>query len=75
MSVIVIIPRMDQASHRYHSEGGAVVVAASEDDARTLLNVTPDVTLLDTEWEGRVVYELAKDYPPNVTIFPDAGCC
>lgn len=64
-----------QVSDYYHSEGGLVVVAKDEDQAREMIANREYIEPTLEEWFEVKVYELAGDYPPKIYVFPDAGCC
>lgn len=55
----------------YHSGGGVVVIAETEEKARALADkhgVTFNKEVPD-------IHELAGDIPETIYLFPDAGCC
>lgn len=76
---IYIWQRIDQATGNYHSEGGVVVFAETEERARELANAKRSD---DIEYDCHIKTEEMPDHvrpcadgPEQVFIFPDAGCC
>lgn len=70
---IYIWRRVEKATGSWHSEGGVIAIAASEDRARELAlaqrcEIAPDEHV-------DAVHELVGEQPEAVFIFPDAGCC
>ena len=62
-----------QCSHRYHSGGGVVVFAETEQRAREIANATPGCAIQESETPEEV-----RDVAgggERVFIMPDAGCC
>ena len=61
-------------TNRYHSGGGAAVVAMDIESAITLLQAKAynhDICPGDPD----SIYELRGQYEPKVFIFPNKGCC
>lgn len=65
---------IEQCSSHYHSDGGVVVVAPTEAEARWMANNTPGCGIKPEEAPDRVI-PCSNDEPPEVFIFPDAGRC
>ena len=65
---------IDQVSCNYHSGGGLVVFAATEERARELANATSDVQV-QPEDKPDVIQPLGDGAEEKVLTFPDAGCC
>ncbi len=72
---VFVWERVQHASGNYHSEGGVVVFAETEERARELANT-------QVEWSTKI----AANEPPDevrevvggeekVFVMPDAGCC
>ena len=62
-----------QCSYRYHSGGGVVVFAETEQRAREIANATPGCAIQESETPEEV-----RDVAgggERVFIMPDAGCC
>lgn len=74
---IYIFQGIDQGlTDDYHSGGGAVVVAASLEDAIKMLPEECEMEVrTDLNSIFNVEYELLADVPARAFIFPDAGCC
>ena len=71
---VFIWDRIDKVSDAYHEEGGLVVFANSEHDARLIANKTDGVNLKDDEAPTKIC-DVAEDVEESVHTFPDAGCC
>jgi len=65
---------VNEVSDRYHSDGGLVVFANSEHDARLIANKTEGVNLQEDEMPTKVV-NVIDDVEECVFTFPNAGCC
>ena len=62
-----------QCSYSYHSGGGVVVFAETEQRAREIANATPGCAIQESETPEEV-----RDVAgggERVYIMPDAGCC
>ena len=69
----VFIWYVEKCSDNYHSGGGVVVFAESEDEARSLANAEEHVVV---PANLRPDFVLQPDnMEPRVLVFPDAGCC
>lgn len=84
---LFLFEHIEYLTTNYHQDGGLVIVAADPDAARERfaayastargeysqgdepIQITPE------EWGAVKVFELAGDYEPSLTVFPDAGCC
>ncbi len=77
---------IDELTHRYHTEGGLLVVAASLKQAERYVNCEraavhvsysePEESFdLITLGTPDKVWPLYDNAEPYVAIFPDAGCC
>jgi hypothetical protein len=64
----------EMVSSRYHSDGGLMVIASTEERARELANGTEDVVVSPGNTVDHV-YELLGAPEEKVLVFPDAGCC
>lgn len=62
-----------QCSNNYHSEGGVVVFAETEQRARELANAEPGCDIQPDEHPDEV-RDVAGGVE-RVFIMPDAGCC
>ena len=65
--------RIDKATANYHSEGGLVVFAGTEERARELANAERDCELKAEELPDDVREVMGG--VECVYIMPDAGCC
>lgn len=72
---LFLFERIEQLTEYYHPEGGMAIVANDDEHARTIIADMEYIEPTDEEWNTKIVYELAGDYPPTVHVFPDAGCC
>ena len=72
---IYIFNRLEVVSSRYHSKGGAVIVARDEQEAREFVEHSDSLEITDDEWNTVVAYNLSDNVSGEVFIFPDAGCC
>lgn len=70
---IYIWNSVDTCSCNYHSSGGVVVFADTEEEARSFANSTPGCAILETEKPDEV--RSCVDGERKVFIMPDAGCC
>lgn len=70
---VFIWERVRQCSNNWHSEGGVVVIAESEERARELANSDEECDIKPEEAVSHVVNTDATE--EKVFIFPDAGCC
>jgi hypothetical protein len=59
----------------YHPFGGLVVVAETEGHVKQLITRYNGVTLDDEDWENVRTFPTHSYVPPEVFIFPEAGCC
>jgi hypothetical protein len=66
---------LGKVSSNYHCEGGLVVVAASEAEARALIATHASVEVTEDEWLKGMLFDLSGDPPSRIITFPDAGCC
>jgi hypothetical protein len=64
--------RVGTCSDNYHSAGGVVVFAASEERARDLANACDGCAIDPDEKPDEVRNTSGKE---RVFIMPDAGCC
>lgn len=60
-------------SANWHSDGGVVVFAPTEIEARALANAQRGCAIRDNEHPAAVREVVGGD--PAVYIFPNAGCC
>lgn len=73
MMKVFVWERIEQATHSYHSGGGVVVFADTEQRARELANAESGCLIDATEIPDEVRdVEGGKE---AVYIMPDAGCC
>lgn len=70
---VYIWQRVRRCSNNYHSEGGVVVFADSEIEARSIANCETDCSIEDDELPDEV--RQCADGQKRVFIMPDAGCC
>lgn len=63
---------VDKCSDNYHSDGGVVVFAATEERARELANACPGCAIQPDEKPVEVRNTSGKE---RVFIMPNAGCC
>lgn len=73
---VMIWRRLDNVSRNYHSEGGAVVIAESHEDAMKLLRANNEVPASSDIFikQPDLAYDIVGG-TEGVEIFPDAGCC
>ena len=78
---IFIWKRIKEATDHYHTEGGVVVIAKSENSARHLANnwiseesYNGNCKIYDGE-QPDLILDCVGDIDPTVFVFPDAGCC
>lgn len=64
--------RVEKASGNYHDGGGVVVIAASLDRAREMVEATAKGCAASTEEPDLV---RPCEGPEFIAIHPDAGCC
>ena len=69
----VFIWDVAQCSDNYHSDGGVVVFAETEERARELANAEPGCEIQPDEMPHYVRDVLDGD--EHVEFFPNAGCC
>ena len=62
-----------QCSYSYHSGGGVVVFAETEQRAREIANATPGCTIQESETPEEV--RDVSGGGERVFTMPDAGCC
>lgn len=76
---VFIWRELDKVTQNYHSQAGAVAIAASLERARELFSAEPefyltaDSALLKADPD--VVTDCADGVPEFVQVFPNAGCC
>lgn len=70
---VFIWDRVNQCTDNFHSDGGVVVFADSEERARELANAINGCCIKSDEFPDDV--RDVADGPERVFIFPDAGCC
>lgn len=68
---LYVWPRIRQATNNYHTAGGVLVVAPTEERARIMAAMQGAV--IDTTEHPTIVRSV--EGPEGVVIFPDAGCC
>lgn len=73
---VFVWARIDHATDNYHREGGVVVFAATEAEARELA-AQQGAHIRDTEKpdDVRTLTTLGRPKKPKVYIMPDTGCC
>jgi hypothetical protein len=69
---VFIWERVEQVSSSWHSGGGLVVFAATEERARAIANATDDVKVAESDKVDEVRESSGEE---AVFTFPDAGCC
>lgn len=70
---VFVWQRIENATNNYHSAGGLVVFAETEERARELANAESGCNLLADEVPDDVRDVAGGD--EKVFIMPDAGCC
>lgn len=70
---VFVWERIDNATDNYHSEGGLVVFAETEDRARELANAQSGCELKPEEAPDEV--RDVEGGEEKVFVMPDAGCC
>lgn len=70
---IYIWNQIEQLTYRYHSNGGAVVIAKDIEEALELLK-KEDAKITKEEISEVEIFDV-KAKESKVWIFPDAGCC
>ena len=69
---VFVWKRVDTCSDNYHSEGGVVVFAHDEEQARTIANAADGCAIKPDEKPDDVRDTVGDE---AVYIMPDAGCC
>jgi len=64
---------VEECTDRYHSDGGVVVFAATEERAREIANAVPNCNIDVNEMPDEVRDVSGGD--EAVFIFPNSGCC
>ena len=76
---IFIFSSVDYVTHSYHSSGGVVIIAPTEEAARGLTDARKleGLRIAEDEWEQADVYSIIvpEEMKPSLLVFPDAGCC
>lgn len=67
--------RIDKATTSYHSEGGVVAIAATEERARELAEASERGCLFAADDKPDLVQAVADGAPEFAYVFQDAGCC
>jgi hypothetical protein len=70
---VFVWERIEKATDSFHSEGGLVVFAATEERARELANAQGGCELKPTEAPDEVRDVVGGE--EKVFIMPDSGCC
>lgn len=70
---VFVWERIDNATDNYHSQGGLVVFAETEERARALANLVNGCSLKSEETPDYVREIFGGE--ERVFIMPDAGCC
>lgn len=70
---VFVWERIEECTGSYHSEGGLVVFAESEERARELANAQTGCKLKPSEMPDEI--RECADGPERVFVMPDAGCC
>lgn len=70
---VFIWQRVSQCTDNYHSEGGVVVFANTEEDARRMANTKEGCCIEEAEKPDHV--RDVADGEEMVFIFEDSGCC
>jgi len=70
---VFVWERIDNATDNYHSEGGLVVFAETEERARELANAQSGCKLMPEEAPDEV--RDVDGGEEKVFVMPDAGCC
>ena len=73
MKSVYVWEYLDGITDNWHHGGGALVVAESLDDAKAAL--IEESSLSEVTDPPDFVGELVDDFPLQVMLFPDAGCC
>lgn len=71
---VFVWERVKHCTGSWHTEGGVVVFADSEERARELANTYDGCRIAANEKPSAVV-SVTGDVPEMVYIMPDAGCC
>ena len=71
---IYLFEDAEKVSNQHHSGGSVMVIAPSRGDVEALLEPTA-VELDQWDWENVLTFPTHNYIPPQVFIFPDAGCC
>lgn len=70
---VFVWERVDHCTDNYHSEGGVVVFAETEERARELANSKEGCSISENEVPDDV--REVQGGSESVYIMPDAGCC
>lgn len=70
---VFVWERINQATDNYHSQGGVVVFAETEERARELVNKIDGCVIDEDEMPDEIRDVI--DGVEKVFIMPDAGCC
>ena len=73
---VFIFEYVEKLTGNYHEEGGLVVIAENETEARELIKTDQNIKISKEEWEEVIIYNLKDETVlSRMFIFPDAGCC
>ena len=70
---VYVWQQVGECTARYHSEGGVVVFAETEERARKLANAHKGCEILPEEMPDEI--RECADGDETVYIMPNAGCC
>ena len=73
LNQIWIFQDLYHVSDYYHSEGGLVVVAKDEEEAKYHIGKYNDIKVPDEAWADALTGETTLSV--RVIAFPDSGCC
>lgn len=72
---IFIFERIEECSDSYHAEGGLVVIAEDETQAKQMIAQAEHTNVTEEEWAKAESFYIEGSPTPRIWTFPDAGCC
>lgn len=72
---IFVFENVSQLTNNWHSGGGLVVVANSEEHAKELVGLDSNIVLDESDWKYVKTYDVVGQVDATMYVFPDAGCC
>jgi len=72
---IFILPRVEECTEEYHTEGGLVVLAKDIDKAKELIKAETQARPTEEEWASATIFDVVGEHEPAHWIMSDTGCC